>query len=84
VAPALLHAAESDLQRNGCTFVTLDTTEPLKRATNFIWSKVSQLQEGFTISLGCRSMNTRSYWSTIKQALDDAERLGIICRIPYH
>lgn len=35
VASALLHAAEDDLLRNGCTLVTLGTTEPLKRATRF-------------------------------------------------
>jgi len=35
VAAALLQTAENELQKNGCTFVTLDTTEPLKRATRF-------------------------------------------------
>jgi len=35
VAQALLRAAENELQTNGCKFVTLDTTEPLKRATRF-------------------------------------------------
>ena len=35
VATALLRAAEDELRTNGCTFVTLDTTAPLKRATRF-------------------------------------------------
>jgi GNAT superfamily N-acetyltransferase len=35
VALGLLRAAERELRKNGCTFVTLDTTEPLKRATRF-------------------------------------------------
>jgi ribosomal protein S18 acetylase RimI-like enzyme len=35
VALLLLGAAENELHKNGCTFVTLDTTEPLKRATRF-------------------------------------------------
>jgi ribosomal protein S18 acetylase RimI-like enzyme len=35
VAAALLHAAETELQNNGCRCVTLDTTAPLKRATRF-------------------------------------------------
>ena len=35
VAAVLLRAAENQLQNNGCTFVTLDTTVPLKRATRF-------------------------------------------------
>jgi GNAT superfamily N-acetyltransferase len=35
VASALLRAAEDGLLRAGCTCVTLDTTEPLKRATRF-------------------------------------------------
>ena len=35
VARALLRAAESELRKNGCTFATLDTTAPLKRATRF-------------------------------------------------
>lgn len=35
VATALLRAAENELRTNGCTFVTLDTTAPLKRATRF-------------------------------------------------
>lgn len=35
LATALLHAAEEDLARSGCTLVTLDTTEPLQRAIRF-------------------------------------------------
>ena len=35
VAAALLRAAETELRNNGCTFVTLDTTLPLRRATRF-------------------------------------------------
>lgn len=35
VAGVLLCAAETELRNNGCTFVTLDTTAPLKRATRF-------------------------------------------------
>lgn len=35
VAAALLRAAENELLNNGCTFVTLDTTAPLKQATRF-------------------------------------------------
>jgi N-acetylglutamate synthase-like GNAT family acetyltransferase len=35
VASALLRVAENELRKNGCTFVTLDTTAPLKRATAF-------------------------------------------------
>jgi N-acetylglutamate synthase-like GNAT family acetyltransferase len=35
VALGLLRAAENELRKNGCTFVTLDTTKPLKRATRF-------------------------------------------------
>lgn len=35
VASALLRAAEDDLRKNGCAFVTLDTTEPLQRAIRF-------------------------------------------------
>lgn len=35
VAAVLLRAAENHLRNNGCMFVTLDTTAPLKRATRF-------------------------------------------------
>ena len=35
VASALLRAAEEELARNGCSMVTLDTTEPLQRAIHF-------------------------------------------------
>ena len=35
VAANLLAAAEAELKRQGCTRVTLDTTEPLQRATRF-------------------------------------------------
>ncbi|HLW53483.1 MAG TPA: GNAT family N-acetyltransferase [Candidatus Angelobacter sp.] len=35
VASALLSAAEDELRRSNCTFVNLDTTEPLKRAARF-------------------------------------------------
>jgi [ribosomal protein S18]-alanine N-acetyltransferase len=35
VASALLEAAEAELRRAGCTFVTLDTTRPLARAIRF-------------------------------------------------
>lgn len=35
VASALLQAAEVELTKNGCTRVTLDTTEPLTRAIRF-------------------------------------------------
>ncbi len=35
VASALLHAAEEGLRNDQCTRVTLDTTEPLKRAMRF-------------------------------------------------
>jgi GNAT superfamily N-acetyltransferase len=35
VASALLRAAEGELRRIGCKFVTLDTTEPLQRAVRF-------------------------------------------------
>ena len=35
VASALLRAAERELMKAGCTLVTLDTTEPLKRAIRF-------------------------------------------------
>jgi GNAT superfamily N-acetyltransferase len=35
VASALLHAAESELLKNGCKYVTLDTTRPLLRAMRF-------------------------------------------------
>jgi N-acetylglutamate synthase-like GNAT family acetyltransferase len=31
----LLREVEKQLRKSGCTFVTLDTTEPLKRATRF-------------------------------------------------
>jgi predicted N-acetyltransferase YhbS len=34
-ASALLRAAENELQRTGCSLVTLDATEPLTRATRF-------------------------------------------------
>ena len=34
-ADRLLHAAEAELQRLGCTRVTLDTTKPLERARRF-------------------------------------------------
>jgi ribosomal-protein-alanine N-acetyltransferase len=35
VASTLLRASENELRENGCTFVTLDTTGPLKRAIRF-------------------------------------------------
>jgi len=35
VASALLQAAEDQLRKSGCTYVTLDTTEPLERAMGF-------------------------------------------------
>ena len=35
VAPALLQAAEAEIQDQRCKRVTLDTTEPLARATRF-------------------------------------------------
>jgi GNAT superfamily N-acetyltransferase len=35
VAAALLQAAEAELLKNRCTYVTLDTTEPLTRAIRF-------------------------------------------------
>lgn len=35
LAPALLRTAEDQLRRDGCTHVTLDTTQPLKRAIRF-------------------------------------------------
>lgn len=35
VASALLQAAEAELMKDGCTCVTLDTTEPLTRAIRF-------------------------------------------------
>jgi putative acetyltransferase len=35
VARALLHAAETELRKNQCERVTLDTTEPLQRAVRF-------------------------------------------------
>jgi len=35
VAASLLAAAETELKRQGCTRVTLDTTEPLQRAIHF-------------------------------------------------
>jgi len=35
VAQELLHAAEADLAERGCTRVTLNTTDPLKRAVHF-------------------------------------------------
>lgn len=35
VAEMLLHTAESELAKRGCFRVTLDTTEPLRRATRF-------------------------------------------------
>jgi len=35
VASALLQTAERELLRNGCTYLTLDTTEPLQRAIRF-------------------------------------------------
>jgi GNAT superfamily N-acetyltransferase len=35
VASALLSAAEDELRKMGCQFVTLDTTEPLQRAVRF-------------------------------------------------
>ena len=35
VASGLLRAAEDELRNCGCALVTLDTTEPLKRATKF-------------------------------------------------
>lgn len=35
VASSLLQAAEAELRRAGCKFVTLDTTRPLERAIRF-------------------------------------------------
>ena len=35
LAQMLLHLAEQSLAREGCTFSTLDTTEPLQRAVRF-------------------------------------------------
>lgn len=35
VAAALIEAAESELRQQGCTRVTLDTTDPLQRASRF-------------------------------------------------
>jgi ribosomal protein S18 acetylase RimI-like enzyme len=35
VASALLAAAETELRKNGCDLITLDTTEPLVRAIEF-------------------------------------------------
>jgi len=35
VAPRLLGRVEDELRARGCTFVTLDTTEPLRRAARF-------------------------------------------------
>jgi len=35
LASALLQTAETELKKNGCAFVTLDTTEPLTRAIRF-------------------------------------------------
>lgn len=35
VASSLLEAAEAELRRAGCKFVTLDTTRPLERAIHF-------------------------------------------------
>lgn len=35
LAPALLRTAEDQLRKDGCIHVTLDTTEPLKRAIRF-------------------------------------------------
>ena len=35
VAALLLDAAERELRDKGCSLVTLDTTEPLERATRF-------------------------------------------------
>jgi GNAT superfamily N-acetyltransferase len=35
VAAALLQHAESELANQGCTFISLDTTEPLRAAMRF-------------------------------------------------
>lgn len=45
VALALLLAAEKGLQKSGCKFLTLDTTEPLKRAARF-YEKHGFLESG--------------------------------------
>lgn len=35
MASALLQTAERELEKSGCTYVTLDTTRPLRRAVRF-------------------------------------------------
>ena len=35
LAAALLHAAETELRNNPCKRITLDTTDPLRRAVRF-------------------------------------------------
>jgi GNAT superfamily N-acetyltransferase len=55
VASALLRVAEDELLKTGCTSVTLDTTEPLKRATRFYekhgFSKSGRISDFFGMAL---------------------------------
>ena len=55
VAAALLETAEAELRNNGCSYVTLDTTEPLKRAIRFYersgYSATGQVSDFFGMRL---------------------------------
>jgi ribosomal protein S18 acetylase RimI-like enzyme len=65
LASALLSAAENELRRSKCTFVTLDTTKPLKRAIRFYESTASRPPAGSPISSECSCTNTPSPWQII-------------------
>lgn len=55
VASTLLHTAEAELIKDGCTRVTLDTTEPLTRAIRFYerhgFSRSGRISDFFGMSL---------------------------------
>ena len=84
VSTCLLERAEDELRKAGCGIVTLDTTEPLNRASRFYERNVGFGALGkLDASLGCRYLNTANpsvhepgYQNNLMQVLEPEHRIN--------
>ena len=84
VSTCLLERAEDELRKAGCGTVTLDTTEPLNRASRFYERNVGFGALGkLDASLGCRYLNTANpsvhepgYQNNLMQVLEPEHRIN--------
>jgi len=76
VAAALLGAVEDELRRNGCQYVTLDTTEPLMRAMRFYEKHGYRATGRIADFSACGCTNTQNHSEARRRGIDSHARLS--------